>query len=129
MKNIQVKPLETVNGIEFGSNREKVRELFGDYTEFKKSKFSKNTTDDFGYCHVFYNLQNECEAFEFFGDDIIVSVENQQFYPSTISNIKNVLQDLKEEAGSLICKKLSIGITTDNGKVESILFGNKGYYE
>ena len=33
-----------------------------------KSKFSKNTADDFETCHVFYDLDNNCEAIELFSN-------------------------------------------------------------
>jgi len=52
---IKAIPLKSVNGIKFGMKREEVRKLLGEYEEFKKSVLSTNTTDDFGYCHVYYN--------------------------------------------------------------------------
>ena len=57
---INVVPLQEVNGVKFGMHRNEVRAILGEAREFKKSKFSKNTTDDFGYCHVFYDTDNQC---------------------------------------------------------------------
>ena len=47
-------PTVRVNGVKFGMNREKVRSLLGAATEFYKFDDDINTTDDFGFCHVFY---------------------------------------------------------------------------
>lgn len=47
MKILKVIPLAEVNGVKFGMKRCDVRKIFGNATEFKKSKFSKTTTDDF----------------------------------------------------------------------------------
>ena len=129
MKKINVIPLESINNIKFGLNREKVRDLMGDYKEFKKSKFSKNTSDDFGFCHVYYNLLNECEAFEFFGDEISIFIKDKQVYPSKISEIKHLFDDLKEDNGSLVSKSKSVGVYASGDNIESILFGVKDYYK
>ena len=40
-----------------------------------------------------------------------------------------IVFDLKEDYGSYISKKLSIGIYAPEGEPESILFGETGYYE
>ena len=53
MRILKATPLVEVNGVKFGMKRCDVRKIFGNATEFKKSKFSKTITDDFGFCHVF----------------------------------------------------------------------------
>lgn len=53
-------PTTGVNEVKFGMNREKVRSLLGAVIEFYKFDDDANTTDDFGFCHVFYDQNNEC---------------------------------------------------------------------
>lgn len=121
-------PLKEINGVSFGMPRPQVRNaLGGQYREFKKSKFSKNTTDDFGVCHVFYNQEDQCEAVEVFGE-CEVSVNGKVIFPLDIPSVKKLIPDLEEDLGSYISKKLSIGIYAPEGDPESILFGVAGYY-
>lgn len=128
MSKVFAQPLKEVNGIKFGMKREEVRKIIGEAKEFKKSKFSKNTTDDFGYCHVFYNDDDECEAIEIFNNTEVL-IDETVVFPINISEIKTIIKDLVEEEGSFISKSQSIGIYAPNGNMESILFGNIGYYE
>lgn len=123
-----VKPLKSVNDIEFGMKREQVRNIFGDkYREFNKTKFSNNTTDDFYYYHVFYNEKDECEAVEIF-EDISVIINGLKVFPNEVSVLTSIASDFTEENGSYISKSMSIGVYAPNGKIESILFGVDGYY-
>lgn len=128
MAKIDANPLKEVCGVKFGMKREVVRKLLGTSKEFKKSKISKNTTDDFGYCHVFYNINDEFEAIEIF-EESEVSIDGTVVFPASIETAKNVLGEFLEEDGSYINKSKSIGIYAPSGKMESILFGNTGYYE
>ena len=122
-------PLVEINGVKFGMPRSKVRAMLGGkYKEFKKSKFSKNTTDDFGVCHVFYTPDDKCEAVEMF-NECEVSVNGTVLFPVDISFVKKQIEDLEEDTGSYISRKLSIGIYAPRGMPESILFGKAGYYE
>ena len=52
-------PTKSVSEVEFGMNRERVRTLLGDAIEFYKFEDDINTTDDFGFCHVFYDKDNK----------------------------------------------------------------------
>lgn len=122
-------PLKEINGIKFGMSRSEIRKSFGNkYKEFRKNKFSKNTTDDFGICHVFYSQDDKCEAVEVF-DGCEVSIEGRVIFPVDILSVKRLIPDLKEDYGSYISTKLSIGIYAPEGEPESILFGETGYYE
>lgn len=122
-------PLEEINGVKFGMPRSEVRGILGgEYREFKKGKFSKNTTDDFGVCHVFYTPDDRCEAVEVF-DECEVYVNGKLLFPLDISSVKKLIDDLEEDTGSYISKKLSIGIYAPEGTPESILFGEAGYYD
>jgi hypothetical protein len=129
MFKINAIPLDSINGVKFGMKREMVRTIFGtEFKEFKKSTFSTTTTDDFGFCHVFYNENDECEAVEIF-DDVEVYIENRLILPGSIDNIKSIITDFEEDDDSYISRTMSIGIYAPNQKIESILFGKIGYYE
>lgn len=124
-----VQPLKKVNNIEFGMKRAMVRQTLSvEAKEFKKSKYSKVTTDDFGFCHVFYNAEDECEAVEIF-DDITVYIGDMLVFPGTISDVKAIFNDLEKESDDYISKSQSVGIYAPRGIIESILFAVEGYYE
>lgn len=124
-------PCKSFMGVEFGSDRKLVREKFGNkYTEFKKSQFSENTTDDYGDFHIYYDAANTMEAVEVFGKLELI-VRGKRVYPGTIKNAVKVFSDLAFDEGGYIAKDNSVGITpkTDNEDViEAILFGVEGYY-
>ena len=131
MTEIIVKPLKNAGDISFGMSRSKVREVLGEYREFKKSKFSSNTTDDFNICHLYYNQNNECEAIEFF-ENVIIKIENEIVFPNEFDKICDILKrldrNLEIEEESCTSVKYSIGVYAPRGKVEAILFGCEGYY-
>ena len=120
-------PLTEVGGVQFGMKRADVRKIFGDFTEFTKSRFSKNTSDDFGFCHVFYDTADECEAIELF-PEAEVTCRNQVVLPSSLATIQTIFPNLVEDEGGFIDKTISVGVTAPSGNVESILFGKPGYY-
>lgn len=128
MKKITAIPLVGVDEVKFGMKRSEVRSIFGKATEFMKSKFSKTTTDDFGFCHVFYNLDDECEAIEIF-DDVEVQIDNVTVFPAEMNTLKSMLSDVDEDDSGFICKSKSIGVYAPEDKMESILFGCVGYYD
>ena len=122
------KKIKNVNGIKFGMSRKEVREIIGRiYFEFKKTKFSKTTSDNFGICHVFYNTQDEFEAIEIF-DEVYVIIEGKQIFPADIAVLAELSEDFIKEDDFYISKSKSIGIYAPSGKMESILFGVKDYY-
>jgi hypothetical protein len=129
-KTVKAIPNVSVGGIKFGMNRDAVRKIINnEYSEFKKHQKVKNTADDFGLCHVYYDENNKCEAIEFF-DDVEILLGNKTIFPSTLSNVKQMINDIEKD-GSLmyISKAKSIGITVnEKGKIKSILFGCKKYY-
>lgn len=127
-RKIVVEPLKGIDGILFGIDRGEVRKYFGNnFEEFKKSKFSKNTTDDYGYCHIFYDEDNKFEAIEFF-DEVTIIIDDIIVFPNRIEVIKKVSDDFEKDEESYISKEKSIGIYAPNDRMESILLGIKGYY-
>ena len=128
MNRWNVELLNNVNGIRFGMDRAEARKIVGtDYTEFKKSKFSKNTTDDFGICHIFYDSNDTVEAIEIFGD-IEVAIDEQIVFPNGLDNLKKIAEDLVDDGDGLISIKYSVGVTMDGDRMEGILFAGQGYY-
>ena len=90
MDNWIVIPMKKVNDIEFGMERSEVRKKFTiPAKEFKKSKFSKRTTDDFGSCHVYYDKNDKCEAVEIF-DDVMVYINDKKIFPTTVVLITKI---------------------------------------
>lgn len=124
MKVIKAIPLVEVDGIMFGTDREIVREKIGSFSEFKKTPYSDNTTDDFGYCHVYYDNENKFEAIELF--DAEVYIGDRKVFPVNVDDIRDIIDDFDDE---LISKSKSIGIYAPDDEPESILFGCKSYYE
>ena len=121
----------SVNGIPFGSERAAVRGALGSkFEEFKKSKFSKNTTDDFGICHVFYSPDNRFDAIEIFPEATISVGSNviPLTCPALIEWVKRMDPEAVEDSDGIVSKKFSIGVYAPNQVFESILFGKQGYY-
>lgn len=127
MKKISVFPLIGFENVKFGMSQEEVRALLGMPIEFRKNIYSSGTTDNFGFCHVFYDSGKKCEAAEFFSDTEI-HVEETILLPGKIDNAKKMFPDLHDCGGSLISKEKSVGITVSGDFLESILFGKPNYY-
>lgn len=126
MRKITVIPLTQIGDIKIGMCRDEVRKILGEAHEFKKSKFSKNTTDDFGWCHIFFDENNKCEAVEIF--DAKVYVNNICVFPATELQLKEVFADLTQDEYGYISAQYSVGVSAPDGIPESILFGANNYY-
>lgn len=120
-------PTIRVGDVSFGMDRDKVRGVFGNAVEFYKFDDDENTTDDFGFCHVYYDKDNKCEAVEIF-DDAEVYVDNVRIFPADFMTAKKVITDFEQDEDGLISYSQSIGIYAPDGDIESILFAKKNYY-
>lgn len=133
MKKYTWKPLESIGHIIFSDNRENIRSLLGEYTEFKKTEFSKNTTDDFGYCQIFYDTENNCEAVEFSVNATIIVYSDTFLTDLNFEEAKKFLQARDEKieisTDNITSKALGIAVYAPNGEVESLLFFRKGYFD
>ena len=127
VKTINVVPLEKVGDVSFGMTRDEVRNIFGDASEFNKSSLSKNTTDDFGFCHVFYN-DDKCEAVEIF-NTAKVMLDDTSVFDSDVNTIRDLFPDAEESPDGFISKGMSVGVYAPDNQIQSILFGCKGYYD
>ena len=129
MERWELIPLKSIGKVEFGMDRDEGRRLLGDnYTEFKKSKFSKNTADDYEKFHVFYTSNNKVDAVEFF-EGIEIMLDGKVIFPITLDKIERSIPDIVREGDSFTNVKKSIGFEVESGKAESILVGSEGYFE
>lgn len=120
-------PLEEAYGIKFGMSRQEVRSILGDSTEFFKGD-SEETTDDFGYCHVYYDDNDKCEAIEFF-DEAEVYINGVLAFPIDKNVFSTKFADYIQDEDGFISYEYSIGIYAPDEFMESILIGKKGYYD
>ena len=103
------------------------RRLLGSATEFYKFDHDVTTTDDFGFWHVFYDDNNECEAIEIF-DEAEVYVNGLLIFPTDFETAKKAIGDFEQDDEGLISISKSIGIYAPDGDMESILFAKEDYY-
>ena len=128
MEKWKLEPAVSIGNIKFGMDRAAVRQLYPEgFTEFKKTKFSKNTTDDFGRFHVYYTTDNKVDAVEVF-DSIEVELNGVKIFPVPVDIAEKILGSLEKDEDCYIQADLSIGIYAPEKKAESILAGSKGYY-
>ena len=130
MSKITIIPYEGFGEIRFGESRETVRNKLGNFSEFKKTKFSKNTTDDFGFCHVYYTTDNTVAAVEFF-PEAEVSLNDKLLFTLSYSDAKVFLSDsaIEEDGCGAKFPKYGISIfSPELGKIETILIYSKKYW-
>lgn len=131
MSDITIIPYKGITNAKFGEKRDIVRKNLGSFKEFKKSKFSKNTTDDFGFCHIFYDSENNVEAIEFFDNSDIV-FNQKQLFSLDYKALKSFLNDesIKEDDCGARFPKYGISVyAPDLKKIESIMIYAKSYFE
>ncbi len=124
---IDIKPTIGTKDVCFGMDRETVRSLWGEATEFYKFSDDKVPTDDFGYCHVFYDDNNKCEAIEFFYD-VEVYLNGKLIFPTVLENAKQAIEGAEYDDDGLISYIAQIGIYAPDEEMETILVGKSGYY-
>ncbi|MCL1981958.1 MAG: hypothetical protein FWG53_02540 [Clostridiales bacterium] len=78
MRKFAIKPLISVGEIKFGMDRSSVREILGDYSEYRNRPEDVNTADSFDICQVFYSESDGVEFIMFHElDDIELRWGNQ----------------------------------------------------
>ena len=129
MTHWKLEPLKKIGDIEFGMTRDEVRKKLSlDFEEFKKNEFSKNTTDDFGDFHIYYDVSNKVEAVEVF-ENIEIEIKNKIIYPLNVKDITTILPNAKKfDDSTYIDYQNSIGIAISDNEISSILFAKKDYY-
>lgn len=133
MSKFEIIPYKKVGDISFQLTREAVRKLLGKFREFKKSKSSAKTTDDFTFCHVFYDKDDKVEAVEFFAENELVYEGKNLFsmsYNEFMQFLKEKKLNHKEDDSGIIIDSLGIAAyIPDKRKIESILVYRSGYYD
>lgn len=123
-----IKPFESVGPIVFGATRKEIREELGEFQEFKKTKFSKNTTDDFGCFHVFYDTSNRVVAIEFFRN-AEVTFDNMNLFVLDKTALISLFNDpfAIEEQDAVIFDSYGVEISFEDNEVDSVFIHSKGY--
>jgi len=133
MPKLEIIPYNKIGDISFQLSREAVRKLLGEFKEFKKTKSSKKTTDDFKFCHVFYDKDDKIEAVEFFRENELV-YEGRNIFLMTYNDLLQFLEEkkitYKEEDSGVIIESLGIAAYAPAKRsIESILVYRHGYYD
>lgn len=129
LKRYDLKPLKSVGPIKFGMSRDDVHKLMGeDRNEFKKSSSSKSKTDDYKDFHVFYDVDGNVEAVEFF-DGSEITLGGKVIFPIATDDIEGAIPGIKRSGNSFTDTEKSIGIEANSSNAKSILVGDEGYYD
>lgn len=133
MSKFEIIPYEKVGNITFQMKRNAVRKLFGEFKEFKKTKSSKSPTDDFKFCHVYYDKDDKVNAVEFFEESELVYEEKNLFsmsYNELLKFFKENKLDYKEDDSGVTIECLGVSAyAPDKRRIESILVYSNGYYD
>jgi hypothetical protein len=123
-----IKPFESVGPILFGATRKETREKLGEFQEFKKTKFSKNTTDDFGCFHVYYDTSDIVVAVEFFRN-AEVTFKNKNLFALDKTALISLFNDPStiEEQDAVIFDSYGVEFTIEDDEVDSVFVHSKGY--
>ena len=125
-------PTVKCGDIIFLTERSNVRLLLGKYNTFKKSESSENSTDDFGFCHAYYNTYDQLIAIEFFPEADLRFNEKKLFMLS-VKELASLLKTFDEaiviDEYSIFSKALGICAEIDECDIKSILVCTADYYE
>jgi len=133
MHKFEIIPYNKVGDISFKMKRANVRKLLGEFSEFKKSKSSEKTTDDFKFCHVFYDKEDKVEAVEFFEESGLVYEGKKLFsmsYNELLQFVKEKKFDYNDDDTGVIIEDIGIAAYAPGKRgIESVLVYCKGYYD
>lgn len=117
--------------LDFLTDRANVRLLLGKYDTFIKSKSSENSTDDFGFCHAYYNTSNQLIAIEIF-PEADLRFNEEKLFSLTVKELENQLKSYDDavviDEYSIFSKTLGICVEIDEGDIKSILVCTADYY-
>jgi len=133
MPKFEIIPYKKAGDITFQLTREAVRKLLGEFTEFKKTKASKRTTDNFKFCHVYYDKDDKVEAIEFLEENELLYEGKNLFsmsYNELLQFVNEKKLDYKEDDQDVIIEDIGIAVyAPDKRRIEAILVYRKGYYD
>ena len=118
-KQFIITPLVSVGEINFGMKRDKVREILGDYSEYKNHQEDSNTADCFDICQVFYDESDGVEFIMFHElDKIELKYENKILTKMSKNELISFLLSLDE----------NVSFDADMERYESNAFGIAYYF-
>ena len=125
-----VELLKGINGIEYGTSRDEVRKLIG--LPYKEG----HSVLDFGVYHDYFGdsccVEYDCSfkmiAIEIYRREIIY-ISGKKVFPGDISEYSEFVDDFVEDEDGYISRRKSVGLYLSNGKIESVTFGQKNYYD
>ncbi len=123
-------PYESIGSIRIGTSRDVVRKNNTDFHEFKKNRFSKNSSDDYGAYHVFYTSSNCVEAVEIFKDiEIIINGINLSLL--SLDGLISCLSDaqMTKESDFINFPTYGLSVSLQSGAIESYLIYSRGYWD
>jgi len=96
-----------------------------------KSKSSENSTDDFGFCHAYYNVADQLIAIEFF-PEAELHYNGQELFKLMATELIRLLKTKDAAATAddyaVLSKKLGISAEIDAGEIKSILVCTADYF-
>lgn len=123
-------PCKGFDNIKFSEKRDDVRMKLGQHKEFKKNIFSKNSSDDFGDFHAYYDENNTLEAVEFFEGNVYLA--GDKLFPNSKSALFEILKKSDGNAAltedSISSSTLYISVYAPDEKAESLLIHREGYF-
>lgn len=127
-KSLEIIPFISVGNVAFDSNREDVRNNIGNYTEFRKTRYSKNTTDNFGCFHVFYAPNNKVDAIEIF-PFVKAVYSGRNIFELSKQEVISLFNDVsfKEDEESLVFPSFGIEVVIEEERVTSVFAHKKDY--
>lgn len=128
MKSFILNSFESVGAIKFGEARAFVRETLGEFSEYKKNKFSKNTLDDFKFCQVFYSSENTVVAVELYRNAELI-YNGVNLFSLNVDEIMSLFDDpiVKRDSYGIEFPSFGVSISIEENLPASILVYQKGY--
>ncbi len=128
MTRLDIVPTKSVDAISFGANQAGVEATFGQPDRiFKKTKWSKGKTADYGNFHIHYDANDQFDAIEIFEAEIRLPSCVTPI-PANKEAVLRAMPSLEADKYGLTSVSESIGASVEDDLVTSILFGKSGYY-
>jgi hypothetical protein len=132
MKTFNLIPTVSCGEMAFLTPRDEVRMVFGEFTEFKKSKTSENSTDDFGFCHAYYNQSDELVALELF-PEAVLKLDGCSLFELSPEGLFKLLsgktKSVQRDDYSICSVALGVCAEVADGAIESILVCTEDYLD
>ena len=137
-----IAPYADIGPLGFGMGKAEVRQtLPGVPREFRKTPLSKNLTDDYGFCHVFYDQANRLVAVEFWpSDDAKLILDGADLLSTPYAQLRDSLaqtdEALEEDDMGFTSPRYGVGASAPSAlsdcgapPADSIIVFNRGYYD